>query len=79
MVCIPARDVLALVFIVSELVNKDVSLQILAPPMRMEAEERLGWETGSAGVGDNSRHARVLKLEASLSYGVSSKAARASV
>lgn len=46
-------------FIVSELVNKDASLQILAPPMRMEAGEGLGWETGSAGVGDNSRHARL--------------------
>lgn len=78
MVCISARDLLALVFIVSELVNKDVSLQILAPPMRMEAEEGLGWETGGAGVGDNSRHACVLELEASLSY-VSSKTARASV
>lgn len=77
MVCISARDLLALVFIVSELVNKDVSLQILAPAMRMEAEEGLGWETGSAGVGDNSRHARVLELVASLSY-VSSKTARAS-
>lgn len=46
-------------FIVSELVNKDASLQILAPPMRMEAGEGLGWETGSAGVGVNSRHARL--------------------
>lgn len=45
MVCISAKDLLALVFIVSELVNKDFSFQILAPPIKMEAEEGLGWDT----------------------------------
>lgn len=41
-VCTPAKYLLFLVFIVTESVNRDMPLQILVPPTRLGAEERLG-------------------------------------
>lgn len=53
-------------FIVSELVNKDFSFQILVPPIRMEAGEGLGWQACTAGAVYDIVYVCVFKLEASL-------------
>lgn len=54
-------------FIISELVNKDLSFQILVPPIRMEAGEGLGWQACTARAVYDNVYVYDFKLEASLS------------